>query len=228
MVGKLNGDRPSPVSGPVIGVLALQGAFAEHISQLARIGACGIEVRKPEQLGGIDGLIIPGGESTTMGLIAQRWRLVEPLRQWVQRARPTWGTCAGMILLAEQAEGQKCGGQPLIGGLDVTVNRNYFGRQVDSFQVWLDVPRLGAEPAEAVFIRAPAIVRTGEGVEVLAHLPDEPDVAVAVREGPIMATAFHPELTRDTRWHRFFLDLVEQYTSGYQPVSEDEAFAQAD
>lgn len=193
-----------------VGVLALQGAFAEHVMLLKRLGARGVEIRKPEQLGGVQGLIIPGGESTTMGLIAQRWGLVDPLRSWVREGRPTWGTCAGLILLADRAEGQKRGGQPLIGGLDVTVNRNYFGRQADSFQVWLDAPILGADPAPAVFIRAPAVTGKGPGVEVLAALPGESPVIVAVRQEAVMATAFHPELTQDTRWHALFLDMVRQ------------------
>ena len=197
MVVNPNGDRPANDGKPVVGVLALQGAFAEHIVLLERAGALGVEVRKPDQLESVAGLIIPGGESTTMGLIAQRWGMVEPLREWVRSGRPTWGTCAGLILLADRAEGQKQGGQTLIGGLDVTVNRNYFGRQVDSFQVWLDAPLLGDGPAEAVFIRAPAITEIGPGVEVLASLPGEPPVVVAVRQGPIMATAFHPELTAE-------------------------------
>jgi pyridoxal 5'-phosphate synthase pdxT subunit len=196
-------------SAPVIGVLALQGAFAEHIAMLRRLGAIAVEVRKPEQLEGLDGLIIPGGESTTMGLIAERWGLVGPLRAWVHGGRPTWGTCAGMILLAERAEGQKQGGQPLLGGLDVTVNRNYFGRQVDSFETILDVPALGPEPIPAVFIRAPAITEVGPEAEGLAELPGAPGIYVAARQGPILATAFHPELTADTRWHALFLHMVE-------------------
>lgn len=208
-----NGGRPASDGMPLVGVLALQGAFAEHVALLRQVGAHAVEVRKPEQLQDIDGLIIPGGESTTMGLIAQRWGLVEPLRAWVRSGSPTWGTCAGLILLADRAEGQKLGGQPLIGGLDVTVNRNYFGRQVDSFQVWLDAPILGAEPAEAVFIRAPAVTECGRGVETLAALPGRQDVVVAVRQGPIMATAFHPELTRDPRWHALFVESVRQSLS---------------
>ncbi len=211
MVVNLNGDRSASVDGPVIGVLALQGDFSEHVVQLGRIGARGVEIRKPEQLSHVHGLIIPGGESTTMGLIAQRWGLVEPLREWVHSGRPTWGTCAGMILLADRAEGQKQGGQQLIGGLDVTVNRNYFGRQVNSFQALLETPVLGHEPFEAVFIRAPAIVSSGSGVEVLATLPHDPSVIVAVRQGPILATAFHPELTLDTRWHALFVEIVREY-----------------
>jgi len=194
-----------------IGVLALQGAFIEHIQMLRQLGVNAVEVRKPEQLTTLDGLIMPGGESTTMGLIAERWGLVEPLRQWVHGGHPTWGTCAGMILLAEQATGQKQGGQPLIGGLNVTVNRNYFGRQTESFETLLTVPQLGAEPFPAVFIRAPAITEIGDKAEVLAevHTPTGADVIVAVRQGPILATAFHPELTNDNRWHRLFIEMIQ-------------------
>ncbi len=210
MVVNLYRDRPDIVDGPVIGVLALQGAFAEHIQQLGRVGARGVEVRKPQQLADIDGLIIPGGESTTMGLIAQRWGLVDPLKEWVHAGRPTWGTCAGMILLADHAEGQKQDGQPLIGGLDVTVNRNYFGRQVDSFQGMLSAPAIGDTLFEAVFIRAPAIMSVGASVDVLSRLPQNPSVIVAVRQGDILATAFHPELTLDTRWHAYFTQMVAE------------------
>jgi pyridoxal 5'-phosphate synthase pdxT subunit len=191
-------------------VLALQGAFLEHAAMLRSVGAEVVEVRKPEQLAGIDGLVVPGGESTTMGLVAERWGLVEPLRTWVHTGKPVWGTCAGMILLAERAVGQKQGGQPLIGGLDVTVNRNYFGRQNQSFEVLLDAPVLGDAPFRAVFIRAPAILETGPTVQLLAGAPGRGEqVIVAVRQGPILATAFHPELTNDARWHRLFLDVVE-------------------
>jgi len=194
----------------IIGVLALQGAFAEHIKLFAQIGVRAIEVRKSEQLVGLDGLVIPGGESTSMGLIAQRWGLMEPLQAWVASGKPTWGTCAGMILLSERATGLKRGGQMLIGGLDVTVNRNYFGRQVNSFEANLDAPQLGDEPYPAVFIRAPAIVEMGPGVESLAKLPGQngEDIYVAVRQDSILATAFHPELTSDLRWHRFFVEMV--------------------
>ena len=194
-----------------IGVLALQGAFAEHIKLFAQLGVQAIEVRKPDQLDGLCGLVIPGGESTSMGLIAQRWGLMDPLQAWVASGQPTWGTCAGMILLAERAVGQKQGGQMLIGGLDVTVNRNYFGRQVDSFEANLDAPlNLATNRILAVFIRAPAIVEMGPQVESLAALPGHGDevVHVAVRQGVILATAFHPELTSDLRWHRFFVEMV--------------------
>lgn len=192
-----------------IGVLALQGAFAEHAAMLRQVGAQVVEVRKPEQMVGLDGLILPGGESTTMGLIAERQGMVAPLRDWVHGGRPTWGTCAGMILLADRVTDQKAGGQPLIGGLDVTVNRNYFGRQTASFEALLDAPQLGEEPFHAVFIRAPAIVEYGTTVTVLASAPGRGEgVVVAVRQGKILATAFHPELTKDPRWHRLFLRIV--------------------
>ena len=199
---------------PTIGVLALQGAFREHVTMLERAGARAVEVRKPEQLDGLDGLVIPGGESTAMGLIAQRWGLVDPLRAWVHSGRPTWGTCAGMIMLAERASGQKQGGQPLLGGLDVTVNRNHFGRQLQSFETDLVVPVLGADLVHAVFIRAPGILAVGDGVEVLAYFGevDQPPVIVAVRQGPILATAFHPELTADLRWHQLFVEMVQTGT----------------
>jgi len=197
-------------SNLTIGVLALQGAFLEHAGMVRRLGAQVVEVRKPAQLAGLDGLIMPGGESTAMGLVAERWGLVEPLRTWVRAGRPVWGTCAGMILLANHAVGQKEGGQPLIGGLDITVNRNYFGRQNESFETLLEVPLMGSEPFPAVFIRAPAIVESGLGVEVLARLAGRGEaVTVAVRQAKILATAFHPELTGDLRWHRLFLQMVQ-------------------
>ena len=201
-----------------LGVLALQGAFREHIAMLKRLNVEAVEVRLAQELADLDGLIIPGGESTSMGLVAERWGLVEPLRRWVHDGKPTWGTCAGMILLAERATGQKLGGQALIGGLDVTVNRNYFGRQVHSFEADLDVPALGDRPFHAVFIRAPAITSVAEDVETLstvAALQDgDNSVIAAVRKGPILATAFHPELTDDLRWHRYFVQMVEECKRG--------------
>lgn len=199
---------------PTIGVLALQGAFLEHIYMLRTLGACAVEVRRPAQIEGLDGLIIPGGESTSIGLIASRWGLVEPLRAWVRARRPTWGTCAGMILLADRAAGQKQGGQALIGGLDVTVSRNHFGRQVQSFETDLPLPAplAAAEepPFPAIFIRAPAIIEVGNDVRVLArvHTHDGQEVIAAVQQGPLLATAFHPELTNDLRWHRYFVEQV--------------------
>ncbi len=200
-----------------LGVLALQGAFREHIAMLKRLNVEAVEVRLAQELADLDGLIIPGGESTSMGLVAERWGLVEPLRRWVHGGKPTWGTCAGMILLAERATGQKLGGQALIGGLDVTVNRNYFGRQVHSFEADLDVPALGDRPFHAVFIRAPAITSVAEDVETLSTVAalqdDDNSVIAAVRKGPILATAFHPELTDDLRWHRYFVQMVQDAKS---------------
>jgi 5'-phosphate synthase pdxT subunit len=198
-----------------IGVLALQGAFIEHIGMLQRLGVEAIEVRKAEQLADLDGLIIPGGESTTMGLVAERWGLVEPLRAWVKAGKPVWGTCAGMILLAERAVGQKQGGQPLLGGLDVLVNRNYFGRQVDSFETELQVPLWAEAPFHAIFIRAPAIVAVGPTVEPLAHVttPTGETVIAAARQQNLLATAFHPELTADLRWHALFVEIVGKWRS---------------
>ncbi|MYA05030.1 MAG: pyridoxal 5'-phosphate synthase glutaminase subunit PdxT [Caldilineaceae bacterium SB0664_bin_22] len=193
-----------------IGVLALQGAFREHIQKLEVLGAAAVEVRRADQLGKLDGLIIPGGESTTMGLVAERWGLVNPLRRWVSQGRPVWGTCAGLILLADRATGQKRDGQTLLGGLNVSVDRNFFGSQRDSFETELEVAGWDA-PSPAVFIRAPAVIETGPDVEVLAEWtdPDGHAVQVAVRQGHILGTAFHPELSGDLRWHRLFLNMVE-------------------
>jgi len=189
-----------------IGVLALQGAFIEHEHVLARLGVQPVEVRLPEHLEGLAGLIIPGGESTTMGLLAQKWGLLEPLREFARSGRPLWGTCAGMILLAKEVV-DGVPGQPILGLMDITVRRNAFGRQVDSFEDDLAVPVLGDPPFHAVFIRAPVIERVGAEVEVLATLED--GTAVAVQQGNLLATAFHPELTRDERFHRYFLKLAK-------------------
>ena len=196
-----------------VGVLALQGAFREHVRIMKQLGAQAVEVRKPVELDGLDALIIPGGESTSMGLIAERWGMVEPLQAWIRRGQPTWGTCAGMIMLADRAVNQKQGGQTLLGGLDVTVDRNYFGRQVNSFEAQLEVPVLGDLPYPAIFIRAPAITELGSQVEGLAWVAAEQEgekenVIVAARQASILATAFHPELTDDVRWHRLFLEMV--------------------
>lgn len=200
-----------------IGVLALQGAFIEHEKALKRVGVEAVEVRLPEHLGGLDGLIIPGGESTTIGKVARQWGLMEPLLTFARSGRPLWGTCAGMIFIAKDVVDGKPD-QPLLKLMDVTVRRNAFGRQVDSFEADVDVPVLGKEPFHAVFIRAPFVERVGEEVEVLAKL--EPALSanhrfgvegdgtiVAVRQGNLLATAFHPELTEDDRFHRYFLSL---------------------
>ncbi|WP_019898615.1 pyridoxal 5'-phosphate synthase glutaminase subunit PdxT [Methylotenera mobilis] len=197
-----------------IGVLALQGAVVEHCRMLESLGVIVVEVRLPEHLKLLDGLIIPGGESTSMGLIAERWGLIEPLRSWVQSGRPTWGICAGMILLAERIEDQKQGGQPSIGGMDIEVNRNYFGRQINSFETMLNIDDFyeSEKPYQAVFIRAPIITEVSDGVKILASLTNGLDgkLIVAARQKLMMVTAFHPELTDDLRWHQLFLNMVHE------------------
>lgn len=186
-----------------VGVLALQGDFAEHVAVLKRIGAQPREVRLPHDLDGLDALIIPGGESTTIGKLAETFGLIEPLRQFA-RQHPVWGTCAGAIFLSKDAQRD----QPLLGLMDIAVERNAFGRQVDSFETDLPMPALdgGRPPFHAVFIRAPLIERVGPGVEVLSRLPD--GRIVAARQGHWLATSFHPELTGDERFHRYFLSLT--------------------
>jgi len=188
-----------------VGVLALQGAFIEHEKILRRLGVDATEVRLPEELAGLDGLIIPGGESTTIGKLAVKWRLLEPIRALAKAGRPVWGACAGMILMAQKVT-DGVPDQPLLGLMDIAIVRNAFGRQVDSFETDLDVPVLGKIPFHAVFIRAPLIERVGAGVEVLARLED--GAVVAARQGNLLATAFHPELTEDDRFHRYFLGLA--------------------
>jgi 5'-phosphate synthase pdxT subunit len=185
-----------------IGVLALQGAFREHIEALAKLGADTVEVRLPEQLEGLDGLIIPGGESTTIGKLAVKYGLQEAIRRYAEAGKPVYGTCAGMILLSRDVGRD----QPLLGVMDVKVERNAFGRQLDSFETDLDIPALGDQAFPAVFIRAPKIESVGEGVQVLASLPD--GTPVAARQGNMIVTAFHPELTADLRFHKYFLDQV--------------------
>lgn len=191
-----------------IGVLALQGAFVEHIKMLEALGAEAVEVRLPEDLAGLDGLIIPGGESTTIGKLATEFGLMAPLQAFA-RTTPVWGTCAGMIFMAKNI-GRA---QPLLGVMDIEVERNAFGRQVDSFEAELEIPALNGvseKPFPAVFIRAPRLVGADEeaGVEVLARLAD--GTAVAARQGQWLVTAFHPELSDDLRFHRYFLEMVER------------------
>lgn len=187
-----------------VGVLALQGAFVEHIHILNDLGVEAREVRLPEQLEGLDGLILPGGESTTIGKLAVAYGLVEPVRRLAAEGVPIWGTCAGMIFLARDIGGLD---QPLLGLMDIVVRRNAFGRQLQSFVEEIDIPALGdgRKPFPAVFIRAPLIERVGPGVEILARLPEGP--IVAARQRNLVVTAFHPELTADRRFHRYFLDL---------------------
>lgn len=184
-----------------VGVLALQGDVREHIRILRSLGAAPVEVKKPEHLETIDALVIPGGESTTIAKLAVRFDLIEPLRESVGGGLPTYGTCAGMIFLAGAVTE---GDQPLIGALDVVVKRNAFGRQNDSFEADLDIEGLD-QPFHAVFIRAPWIEKVGSEVEILSEIGEHP---VMVRQGRILATSFHPELTGDGRIHRMLLDLI--------------------
>ncbi len=190
-----------------VGILALQGAFIEHEKILRRLGARPRQVRLPEDLNDLHGLIIPGGESTTIGKLATDYGLIEPLRQFA-RSRPTWGTCAGMIFLAKDIGMDR---QPILGVMDITVNRNAFGRQLDSFEADLPVQGLAGGPFHAVFIRAPIVTRTGANVETLAALED--GTIVAVQQGHLLATAFHPELTGDERLHEYFLKRIQAITT---------------
>jgi 5'-phosphate synthase pdxT subunit len=187
-------------SGLTIGVLALQGAFIEHIHMLERLGAKAREVRLPSDLDGLDGLIIPGGESTTIGKLLVHYELLEPLRHLVDSGFPIYGTCAGTILLAKDIGGLD---QPLLATMDLVVKRNAFGRQLQSFETDLRIAGLGDEPFRAVFIRAPAISSAGAGVDVLASLDN--GTIVAARQGSLLVSCFHPELTNDDRFHRSFL-----------------------
>jgi 5'-phosphate synthase pdxT subunit len=187
-----------------IGVLALQGDYREHLQVLKTLEVETLEVRLAEDLDGIEGLIIPGGESTAIGRLAAQYHLIEPLRVFA-KAKPVWGTCAGMILLAKEIGGE----QPILGVMNIVVERNAFGRQVDSFQTDLDVPVLpdgGAKPFPAVFIRAPRLLAVRGNAVLIAQLPD--GTGVAAQENKWLATSFHPELTEDNRFHRYFLSLV--------------------
>ncbi|HEU0236421.1 MAG TPA: pyridoxal 5'-phosphate synthase glutaminase subunit PdxT [Candidatus Limnocylindrales bacterium] len=188
-----------------IGVLALQGAFREHLDVLAALGVAGVPVRLPGDLADVAGLIIPGGESTTMRRLIERWGLAQPIVDLAERGAPVFGTCAGMIVLAREIAGEP----PILPLLDVTVARNAFGRQLDSFEADLAVPVLGDRPVHGVFIRAPVVERTGPGVDVLARLDD--GRVVAVRERNLIATAFHPELAGETRFHRLVATMASEH-----------------
>ena len=195
-------------SAPTIGVFALQGDVREHLHALANLGVEAIGVRRPAELEQCDGLIIPGGESTTMFKLARTFELFEPLQKRIAGGMPTFGTCAGMIMLADRiVDGTS--DQETLGGLDITVRRNAFGRQVDSFEGSLDFAGLD-DPVHAVFIRAPWVEQVGPEVEVLARVAsgDAAGRIVAVRQGPLLATSFHPEVGSDSRIHRVFVDLV--------------------
>ena len=187
-------------------MLALQGAFREHLDTLGAIGVEGVRVREPKDLDGVSGLILPGGESTTMRQLIERWGLRQPILDLAESGAPLFGTCAGMIVLSRDIAG---GEEPILPLLDVTVERNAFGRQLDSFESELAVPVLGDRPVHAVFIRAPIIERTGPGVDVLACLDD--GRVVAVRERNVIATSFHPELAGETRFHRLVATMAAEH-----------------
>jgi 5'-phosphate synthase pdxT subunit len=198
---------------PPIGVLALQGDVREHLRLLTSLGVPAVAVRRERELDEVAGLVLPGGESTTMIRLARTFDLVEPLRARIKAGMPAFGTCAGMILLADRVlDGIE--GQETFGGLDITVRRNAFGRQVDSFEEDIHLAGLDA-PVHAVFIRAPWVEAVGDGVEVLGSVEAGPAAGriVAVRQGPLMATSFHPEVGGGSRIHRLFVDLVAQHTS---------------
>jgi 5'-phosphate synthase pdxT subunit len=194
-------------AAPRIGVLALQGDVREHLRALEAAGAVATAVRRPSELDDVDALVIPGGESTTMYKLAIAFDLLEPLRKRLADGMPAFGSCAGMIMLADRvADGIE--GQVTLGGLDATVRRNAFGRQVDSFESPVEVAGVEGEPFHAVFIRAPWVESIGDSVEVIGQADGR---IVAVRQGPIMATAFHPELTGDQRVHALFVEIVREY-----------------
>ena len=189
-----------------IGVLALQGAFAEHVAVLRSIGVEAVEVRLPEHLLEVDGLVLPGGESTAMRRLIDRWGMRQPILDLAESGAPLFGTCAGMIVLSRDIAG---GEDPILPLLDVTVERNAFGRQLDSFETELAVPLLGDTPVHAVFIRAPVIERVGDAVDVLARLDD--GRVVAVRQRNVIATSFHPELAGETRFHRLVATMAAEH-----------------
>lgn len=209
---------PTTAPPPLIGVLALQGDVREHLAALRASGARAMPVRRVAELSEVDGLVIPGGESTTMSRLLDIFELLEPLRERIAAGLPVYGSCAGMILLATKVlDGRE--DQHQLGGLDMIVRRNAFGRQVDSFEEDLEFGGVPGGPVHAVFIRAPWVESASSEVEVLARVSDDPDVPsgeavagriVAVRQGPVLATAFHPELTGDTRVHRLFVEMVTE------------------
>jgi len=192
-----------------IGVLAMQGDAREHLRRIEACGATGVSVRRETELASVDGLILPGGESTTMAKLLTRFDLIGPLRKQIGLGLPVYGSCAGMILLADRILAAP-DDQESIGGMDVTVRRNAFGRQVESFENEVPMPLVGQRPFVAVFIRAPWVEQSGPGVEVLGRVNGgaADGKVVAVRQGALLATSFHPELTDDSRVHAFFVDMV--------------------
>jgi len=196
-----------------IGVLALQGAFMEHIASFQKLDAEALAIRLPREFRGLDGLVVPGGESTSISQLMRSYGLIRALRGLARHGFPVFGTCAGMILLAKSASDSTV---ETIGAMDIEVSRNAFGRQIDSFETFLPVPALGEVPFPGVLIRAPVIVGVGPEVEILAHLPD--GTPVAARQGNLLVSAFHPELTLDLRFHAYFLNIVSAYAEerGYR------------
>jgi pyridoxal 5'-phosphate synthase pdxT subunit len=209
------------LAAPTVGVFALQGDVAEHLRVLDALGTRAIGVRRVSELEQCDGLVIPGGESTTMFKLARTFDLFEPIRQRIKEGLPVFGTCAGMIMLADRVE-DGTPDQETLGGLDITVRRNAFGRQVDSFEGDVDFAGLD-EPVHATFIRAPWVESAGPGVETLARVGDGPAAGriVAVRQGSLMATSFHPEVGGDDRIHRMFVDLVNRAQGHRTPDPTD-------
>lgn len=194
-----------------IGVLALQGAFLEHANMLRKLGARPVEVRLPKDLDNLDGLIIPGGESTTIGKLAVQFGLIEPLHQFINQGKAVWGTCAGLIFLAKDIGATGSGGHVIptrLEVMDIKVDRNAFGRQVDSFEADLNLKFSNNTPFRAIFIRAPLIEGCGDNVEILAQL--ENGGIVAARQDNLLVTAFHPELTDDVRFHQYFLTMMAE------------------
>lgn len=195
---------------PRVGVLALQGDVREHVALLSELGADAVTVRRPEDLQSVSGLIIPGGESSVMDKLSRLFGLADPLKSAIADGMPVYGTCAGLIMLADRiSDGIR--GQQTLGGLDVSVQRNAFGSQLESFETELDVPTLGTEPVHAVFIRAPIVTDVGANATPLATLAD--GRVVAVEQGNVMGTSFHPEMTGERRFHRYFLDKVQTAAS---------------
>lgn len=199
---------PADQRAPRVGVLALQGDFREHIAVLRGLGADAVPVRRPEEIAAIDGLVIPGGESSVMDKLSRAFGLTDPLREAIAGGLPVYGTCAGLIMLADTIV-DGIAGQQSLGGLDVAVRRNAFGSQVDSFETDLDIPAIGGEPMHAVFIRAPIVESVGERATALARVAD--GRVVAVEQGALLGTSFHPEMTGDTRFHEYFLRKLRSH-----------------
>lgn len=203
------GSAATQYDSPRVGVLALQGDFREHRRVLEDLGAVTVAVRRTFELDEIDGLVIPGGESTVMDKLSRSFGLADPLKQKIADGLPVYGTCAGLIMLSREVL-DGADGQQSLGGLDIAVRRNAFGSQLDSFETDLDIPAIGEHPLHAVFIRAPIVDSVGEGVVVLASLDD--GRVVAVEQGNLLGTSFHPEVTRDHRFHEYFLQKVRRHT----------------